>query len=315
MNGIIRVFPRKTSYTPTDEYAFISHPMFNEIDGQIEHKKYRTLPEHKEVHISCTFTWDKEACLRLQKLWQKDTNKPIKLGGPAFGSSAENFVQGLYLKSNIIFSTRGCNNNCPWCCVPKLEGKLKELPICQGNIIQDNNFLQANKSHKNKVFEMLKTQKGICFKGGLEADLIDEHFVNGISNLNIAELWLACDTDARLPEFKKACDKLAKAGFNREKIKCYCLSYGKDREKDEARARAIYEAGAMPFVQLYRDFSDKKTEYPKDWNEWARTWQRPAATRAHMEKGTDYKNFRTRTQNESSINQLSWCYVEEDKAI
>lgn len=280
MFDIIRVFPRRTSYTPDDDMVFIGMPPL-------------IIPEHKEVHISCAFTWDKEYCKELAFQWEWRTDKPVKLGGPAFNSPAEDFVQGLYIKKNIIFTTRGCNNNCPWCCVPKLEGKLKELPICEGNIIQDNNFLQANRAHKDKVFEMLKHQKGICFKGGLEADLIDNHFINGISNLSIKELWLACDTDARLPEFKKACEKLAKAGFNRNKINCYVLSYGKDRDKDEARARAVYEAGAMPFVQLYRDFSDTKTEYDADWNAWARMWQRPAATRAHMENGTDYKDFRT----------------------
>lgn len=278
MNGIIRVFPRKTSYTPDDDMAFVGMPPL-------------LIPEHKEIHVSCTFTWDKSYCEELAFQWEGRTNKPVKLGGPAFGSPAEDFVQGMYIKKNIIFTTRGCNNNCPWCCVPKLEGKLQELPICEGNIIQDNNFLQASQQHKDKVFEMLKHQKSICFKGGLEADLIDEHFINGISDLRISELWLACDTDARLPEFKRACEKLTKAGFNREKIKCYVLSYGKDREKDEARAQAVYEAGAMPFVQLYRDFSDKKTEYSADWNAWARMWQRPAATRAHMEKGTSYKDF------------------------
>lgn len=278
MNGIIRVFPRRTSYTPDDDMAFVGMP------GLI-------IPEHKEIHISCTFTWDKSYCEELAFQWEGRTNKPVRLGGPAFCSLAEDFKQGMYVKKNIIFTSRGCNNNCPWCCVPKLEGKLNELPICEGNIIQDNNFLQTNRRHKDRVFEMLKHQKAICFKGGLEADLIDDHFINGISNLRISELWLACDTDARLPEFKRACEKLTKAGFNREKIKCYVLSYGKDREKDEARARAVYEAGAMPFVQLYRDFSDKKTEYSADWNAWARMWQRPAATRAHMEKGTDYKDF------------------------
>ena len=278
MNGIIRVFPRKTSFTPDDDMAFIGMP------GLL-------IPEHKEIHISCTFTWDKAYCEELAFQWEGRTDKPVKLGGPAFGSCAEDFTQGMYIKKNIIFTTRGCNNNCPWCCVPKLEGKLKELPICEGNIIQDNNFLQASRQHKDKVFEMLKHQKSICFKGGLEADLIDEHFINGISDLRISELWLACDTDARLPEFKRACEKLTKAGFNREKIKCYVLSYGKDRDKDEARAQAVYEAGAMPFVQLYRDFSDKKTEYSADWNAWARMWQRPAAARAHMEKGTSYKDF------------------------
>lgn len=275
---IIRVFPRRTSYTPDDDMAFVGMPPL-------------IIPEHKEIHVSCAFTWDKAYCEELAFQWEGRTNKPVKLGGPAFGSPAEDFIQGMYLKKNIIFTTRGCNNNCPWCCVPKLEGKLKELPICEGNMIQDNNFLQASKRHKDKVFEMLKHQRAICFKGGLEADLIDEHFINGISELKIAELWLACDTDARLPEFKKACEKLSKAGFTRDKIKCYVLSYGKDRDKDEARAQAVYEAGAMPFVQLYRDFGDKKTEYSADWNAWARMWQRPAATRAHMEKGTSYKDF------------------------
>lgn len=275
---IIRVFPRRTSYTPDDDMAFVGMPPL-------------IIPEHKEIHVSCTFTWDKAYCEELAFQWEGRTNKPVKLGGVAFGSPAEDFVQGMYMKKNIIFTTRGCNNNCPWCCVPKLEGKLKELPICEGNIIQDNNFLQASRQHKDKVFEMLKRQRAICFKGGLEADLIDEHFINGISELKISELWLACDTDARLPEFKKACEKLTKAGFTRDKIKCYVLSYGKDREKDEARAQAVYEAGAMPFVQLYRNFGDTKTEYSADWNAWARMWQRPAATKAHMEKGTSYKDF------------------------
>ena len=111
---------------------------------------------------------------------------------------------------------------------------------------------------------MLRGQKAICFKGGLEADLIDDHFINHITSLRIKELWLACDTNGTLPAFKRACEKPRKAGFNREKIKCYALSYGKDMDADEARCRQIYEAGAMPFMQLYRDFSDKKPSTAKN---------------------------------------------------
>lgn len=43
MKRIIRVFPSRTSYTPEDEYVFIGMPPF-------------IIPEHDEVHISCTFT-------------------------------------------------------------------------------------------------------------------------------------------------------------------------------------------------------------------------------------------------------------------
>ena len=288
MKKIIRVFPRRTSYTPDDNYVYIGMPdMF--------------IPEHDEVHISCIFTWDKKYCEELAYQWEGVTNKPVKLGGPAFKSEATDFFQGMYIKKNIIFTTRGCNNNCPWCCVHQLEGGLKELPICEGNIIQDNNFLQASKTHKDKVFEMLKTQTHICFKGGLEADLVDDDFVDNLNSLyytkgykkisRISELWLACDTDNRIADFKKACEKLKKAGFTRDKIHCYVLSYGKNMEADEARARQVYEAGAMPFMQLYRDFTNTKTEYSSDWNKFCRMWQRPAATSAHMEKGTNYKDF------------------------
>lgn len=281
MRRTIRVFTERTSYTPEDEYVFIGMPPMREL-----------IPEHDEVHVSCTFTWDKGYAKELQYQWEALTDKPVRLGGVAFCSPSDDFIPGLYIKKNIVFTTRGCNNNCPWCIVPKLEGKLKELPIHPGNWIQDNNFLQASRQHKDKVFDMLRGQKGICFKGGLEADLIDDHFVDNVTSLRIKELWLACDTDAALPAFKKACEKLRKAGFSREKIHCYVLSHGKNMEADEVRCREIWEAGAIPFMQLYRDFSDQKTEYSPEWNAFARQWQRPAAMRAHMKRGTNYQEER-----------------------
>jgi len=278
---IIRVFPNRNSYLPIDDYAFYGLPPLPEL-----------IPEHDEIHVSGTFTWDKKECEWLAYQWEARTSKPVKFGGPAFGTAAEAFKQGMYLRPNIIFTSRGCNNACPWCIVPILEGNLRELPICQGNIIQDNNFLQTNRSHQNKVFDMLRTQRGICFKGGLQSDLINDHFVENITSLRIKELWLACDTDSALPNFKRAVMKLVKAGFNREKIKCYAL-IGDDMDENEARLREIYHAGAMPFAMLYRDFEDKRTKYSADWNKFARMWQRPAAIRAHVERGTEYRDFNT----------------------
>ena len=269
MKRIIRVFPHKTSFTPDDEYCFVGLPQFS-------------IPEHDEVHISCTFTWDKALCQDLAYQWEGQTNKPVKVGGPAFESPCESFTPGMYVNRNVVFTTRGCNNNCPWCCVPKREGPLKEMPICEGNIIQDNNFLQANMSHKDKVFEMLKTQRAVSFRGGLESDLIDEHFINGITSLNrLPELWLACDTDGAISAFKKAMEKLQKVGYTRDKLKCYTL-IGDDMAKNEARLREVFEIGAMPFAQLRRDFSETKTKYPKEWNDFERIWQRPTITKAYM---------------------------------
>ena len=280
---ILRVFPKKTSYTPIDKLTYYPNGIF-------QAPMFELFPEFGEIHISCSFTWDKAFCRKLQEEWQVFTDKPVKLGGPAFGSVAEDFTPGLYLKPNIIFTSRGCNNNCPWCIVPRIEGKLKDLPIVPGNIIQDNNFLQTSRRHKEKVFEMLRTQKNICFKGGLQANLIDDHFVDNVTSLKISELWLACDTDASMSGFKKGCEKLQKAGFSREKIKCYAL-IGDDMDKNEARLQEIYHAGAMPFAQLFREFTEQKTEYPREWKQFARQWQRPAAIKGHMEKNTDFRDL------------------------
>ena len=147
---------------------------------------------------------------------------------------------------------------------------------------------------------MLRPQRGICFKGGLQADLIDGHFLDNIASLRIKELWLACDSDDALPRFRNAADKLVGMGFGRHKFKCYAL-IGDDMERNEARLREIYHAGAMPFAMLYRDFADVMTEYDASWRRFARQWQRPPAIEAHMKKGTHYKDFSANKEVRSGI--------------
>jgi hypothetical protein len=275
---ILRVFPRKTSLTPIDDMVIINEPpgMF--------------VPECDEVHISCVFTWDKPQAEWLKYQWEAGTDKPVKLGGPAYGSPCDGFVPGLYVKHGITITSRGCNNNCKWCLVPEREGRLRELPVTAGNVINDNNFLQCSRPHKDKVFQMLRGQRRIAFKGGLQCCLIDEHFIDNVSALSVAELWLACDNDAALPSLQAAADKLKRAGFTRTHIHAYVL-IGDDMEANEARLREVYHAGAMPFAQLFRP-ADNDIKYSPDWRRFARQWQRPAATKAHMERGTDWRHPR-----------------------
>jgi len=275
---ILRVFPRRTSFTPTDAMTIINEPpsLF--------------VPEHDEIHISCVFTWDKPRTEWLKYQWEAVTDKPVKLGGPAYDSPCEDFTPGLYVRHGVVFTSRGCNNNCPWCLVPQREGKLKELPICAGNIIQDNNFLQCSKAHKNMVFEMLKTQKKISFRGGLDSRLIDDHFVEAVRRLRIDSLYLACDSAAAFAPLRTAIRKLQSAGFTREKLYVYVL-VGQDMEREEALLTEIYRLGAKSFAQLYRG-ANGKPEYDTNWKRFQRQWSRPAATRAHCERGTNYSERR-----------------------
>ena len=229
----------------------------------------------------------------LRECWEEMTDKPVLLSGPAYDNSAGDFVPGRYIKKGIIFTSRGCPNKCAWCFVPKREGKLRELPIVEGNIISDNNFLACSTEHKDKVFEMLRTQKRIEFKGGLEVGLIDDHFIENVSKMRkqIKELWLACDTDNAIEKLTEAAEKLKAAGFNRRKLRCYTLIGINGIEKDEARLRAVYGAGCMPFAQLYQP--EDRIEYDQDYKSFSRQWQRQPAIIAHMEKGTSYKDYNT----------------------
>ena len=54
---MIRVFPRRTKWTPNDDLAFIGEPP---IIGR---------PPDLPVYVSCSFTWDLNECERLYRSW------------------------------------------------------------------------------------------------------------------------------------------------------------------------------------------------------------------------------------------------------
>lgn len=181
----------------------------------------------------------------MQFAWEAATDKPVKIGGPVFDDPCTGeFVPGRYIREGVTFTSRGCCNNCKFCFVPKREGKLRELKeVAPGNIIQDNNFLACGREHRARVYDMLKTQKAICFQGGLEAARLTDWDIEEMRGLRIAELWLACDSKERIKPFLKTMERLREAGFNRNKIRCY---------------------------------------NSKEWRNLSRTFSRPAATKAYM---------------------------------
>jgi hypothetical protein len=74
---LIRVFPRRTRATPNDPLAYFGLPDL--------------LAEADEVHVSCTFTYDKPAAERLAEQWRHVA--PTKLGGVAYGDPGAEFVR------------------------------------------------------------------------------------------------------------------------------------------------------------------------------------------------------------------------------
>jgi hypothetical protein len=260
---IIRVFPRKTSLTPNDDMAFIGNPgLF--------------LPPADEVHVSVVFTWDITEGYRLQSAWAQ--HYPIvKIGGPAFGNVQDRFTPGMYIRNGVTFTTRGCDNHCPWCQVPEREGKLIEIrDFAEGWIVQDNNLLQASRPHIERVFSMLRKQKhAAVLSGGLQASLVTDWFVELLRTIRLDSLFLAADTNAHLLPLEKALSMLS--GFGQRKLRVYCM-IGKDETIEQSRNRlqAIWDMGGLPFAQLYQP-PERYIEYDPNWKSLVREWSRPAA--------------------------------------
>lgn len=259
---IIRVFPRKTSLTPEDTYAFVGDPPL-----------WR--PGADEVHVSVTFTWDIREGHRLRDAWAQ--HYPIvRIGGPAIAPPKGGFEPGMYIKDGVTFTSRGCPHRCPWCLVPGREGALRLLDIKPGWIIQDNNFLATPRQHQEQVYAMLRSQcHKIDFAGGLEAARIDDWVASQLQRLRISQLFLACDTETALKPLRLAVSRLP--FLNRRQLRCYVLIgfHSETLSRAERRLEAVWQAGCLPFAQLFQP-STHYVKYPLDWRNLARRWSRPA---------------------------------------
>ena len=278
MKGILRVFPRSNSFTPTDDLAFVGDPPLFRLPAD-------------EVHVSCTFTWDIMEAERLCTAWAQ-YYPCVELGGPAITPSNADFLPGRYVRDGVTFTTRGCNGACPWCLVPGREGRLQELAnFAPGWIVQDNNLLQASRGHLARVFEMLRSQRhAVTFSGGLDACLLSDKVADEIRGLRIDQVFLAADTPGSVHYIERAMKHLQLPG-RRWRVRVYALlGYdGETIDRATERLEAIWAIGAMPFAQLYQP-PDRWIDYSAEWRTLAREWSRPAIMQG-MHKGEVQRDY------------------------
>jgi hypothetical protein len=260
---VIRVFPSRTQWTPTDELAFVGEPpLFRPTDRTIS------------VRVSVTFTWHKQEAERIARAWSAFYDD-VQIGGPAYGDAGGEFTPGLYLKKGCTITSRGCVKTCPWCI--ERTRPLRELAINPGWIVQDSNLLACSETHIRAVFDMLRAQeRRIYFNGGLDKHFLKDWHRTLFDSISIGELWFACDVTSDLPWLERAARILD--GIPLRKRRCYTMiGYDDESLADaERRIERVLELGFMPFCQLYRDDEGKK-EYPSAWRAIRRKWSRPAA--------------------------------------
>jgi len=263
---IIRVFPRKTRATPTDDLVRINKgpDLFDEAD---------------EVHISVAFSWDLPLVEKLARMWRDVA--PVTIGGPALNERGGDFTPGMYLRPGYVITSRGCPNRCWFCSVPRREGGvIRELPITEGHNVIDDNLLACSDAHIRDVFAMLANQKDkIEFTGGLEAARLKIWHAKELKKLRIKQMFFAYDMPDDLEPLQQAGKYLQDVGFqihpHSHSLRCFvlCGYQGDSISHAKKRIREAMQAGFTPMAMLWKDESGNQDQ---EWRKFQREWARPA---------------------------------------
>lgn len=175
----------------------------------------------------------------------------------------------------VGFLTRGCIRSCPWCIVPRKEGKIRanqpweaiKRPDSRKIVFMDNNVL-ASSYGVEQIGYMGGEKVWVDFNQGLDARLITPEIAEMLSNLRwIKFIRMACDTSAMLPVIEQAVAYLREAGVKDYRFWSYALI--QDVEEAYKRIQALRDMGVTPFAQPYIDFDGgEPTEEQKRLARW-----------------------------------------------
>lgn len=271
---LIRVFPTRTQASPNDALAYFGPPdAFAEAD---------------EVHISVTFSADKDAAEQLAEMWRHVA--PVKIGGVAYDDASLEFIPGRYIKPGYTITSRGCPRRCWFCGVWKKWPTVNPMPIHEGWNVLDDNLLAAPRPHVEAVFEMLRRQgRRVEFTGGLEALSLQDYQVDLLAGLRPRpSMFFAYDPGDAFETLESAAKRLLAAGFTRGShlLRCYVLIGGPKDTLASAEARLVqmFGLGFTPMAMLWRPTtkSEQKWKPGPEWRPFQRRWARPAIIHSMM---------------------------------
>lgn len=206
------------------------------------------------------------------------------------------------------FLTRGCPNRCPWCVVPRKEGKIRQYMdiediAIEGRkkiVLMDNNILAAGDYAMIQMEKIIKRGYRIDFNQALDARLVSEDFASLLAKIKWikSRIRFGCDTHGQIAECERAMDLINSYGYKGEYMVFTMIGGGKSDFK-ESYERVHYwwernqehrnEPKVYPFAQPYRDPDNPKHVIPQ--------WQKDLAlwTNKHqLFYITDFADFEPR---------------------
>lgn len=169
------------------------------------------------------------------------------------------------------FLTRGCPNKCPWCVVPRKEGKIRpymdieEIAIEGRNklVLMDNNILAAGDYAKEQFQKIIDKGYRVDFNQAIDARLVTDDFARMLAKMKWIDrrIRFGCDTQAQIKQCERAIEMITCYGYKGEFF-LYTMLNDNFRECYERIhywwvrnrwCRENHKANIYPYAQPYRD--------------------------------------------------------------
>jgi len=275
-------------YSPFPPIGLLKLSSYEKSKGNTtELVRKRGFPRRKpdKIYITSLFTWAWRPvweAVRSFKAWFP--NVEITLGGlyaslmpeHAALSGADHIWVGLFeeaedmvpdytlvprWKASIVFASRGCCRACPYCSVPKIEGRMNRQKrsirryIWPGHtkiIFFDNNILASQ--YWCQIFqEVIDLGMAVDFNQGLDARLLSPEAAALISKMKIRTVRLAYDTPSQKEAVESAIELLHSQGVRKRRIQVYTLfNFRETPDEFLERVRQILEWGAVCYPMRYQ---------------------------------------------------------------
>lgn len=189
------------------------------------------------------------------------------------------------------FLTRGCPNKCPWCVVPRKEGKIRPYMDCDeiaidGRtklVLMDNNILAAGDYAKEQLQKIIERGYRVDFNQALDARLVTDEFAKLLANIRWIDrrIRFGCDTHGQIEECERAISLINSYGYRGEYF-LYTMIGGKSDFKESyerthywwvrnQELRKSHQPNIYPYAQPYRD-PDNPRNCPPQWQKDMAFW-------------------------------------------
>lgn len=207
------------------------------------------------------------------------------------------------------FLTRGCPNKCPWCVVPRKEGRIRPYMDCdeiaiEGRtnlVLMDNNILAAGNYAVSQLQKIIDRGYRVDFNQALDARLVNDEFAKLLAQVKWIHrrIRFGCDTHGQIAECERAISMINGYGYKGEYFLYTMIGDKSDFAESFARVhywwvrnhecRKKHLPNIYPYAQPYRDPYNPHHTPPM--------WQRDMAqwvNKHQIFQITDFKDFSPR---------------------